>query len=510
MKIFVKYACAALFFLFTSCGNNKEYWHALPQQSAAIASIDFPHLADRAGLNGKNGEYGLQRLKDMVKSGLEGSGQLVDRVFKDATESGIDFNNKLYVFLGEDNAYLGCLAKVSSSSKLENVINSFTKEQICQPIRETDGCNWTVLGKWLLAYSDDALLLLADNKWSDPSKLVRQASMWLRQEESQSFASNTDFPQLQNTQSDITLWTSLQLLPRKVISPLTMGVSAELDLKKIKAITTVNFEAGKTVVDVTPLVTDHIVRQLSDKKMQSMSQIKGNHLDLFPAKTAFWTTANIKGQKFYQFLREIPSIQKFFDYSDLPITLDYSRLFDAIDGDVSFAITDPRHKEFIFYADVKQTEFLNFFTDLRPMIEKTNGMLLLEERGKDAFCFATRNGSVMNLRPGIKIFWFGVKDGRFYFTNNEKLIDQHVLGLSLRNKEWGKHVPGMNYFAVTDWTSLRAFEYLLQKDFLKGVPDIVPSYINDILIESADGQQLRCTIEHKDKKQNLIQLLFQL
>ena len=510
MKIVSKCACAALLFLLASCGTKNAYWNALPEESAAVASIDLPKLATRAGLDGKSGEAGLNRLKEMLKSGLEGSGQLVDRLFADAGASGIDFKDKVYVFSSEENAIFGLLAKVTSSSKLEDVIQTLTKEQICQPVRETEGCNWTVLGKWLFAYSDDALLILSDNKWSDPSKLVRQASMWLRQEEGQGFSAKADFQQLQSVQSDVSVWTSLQLLPRKVLSPLTMGLSAELDLKKIKAITSLNFEDGQVVLDIDPIVTDQIVHKLADKKTQSLGQVKGTYLDAFPAKTTSWMTAHVKGQQFYQFLREIPAVKKFFDYSDLPVTLDYGRIFDAIDGDVSFAITDTKRREFIFQADVTQTDFLKVFTDLRPMIAKTNGMLLFEERGKDAYCFATHDGSVMNLRPGVKIFWLGVKNGRFYFTNSEKLVDQRVLGLSLRNKEWGKRVPGQTFFAVSDWNGMQTFEYFMQQNWLKNLPKLVPDVMDYMTIESADGQHIRCIIKQKESKQNLIKLLFHL
>ena len=164
-----------------------------------------------------------------------------------------------------------------------------------------------------MAYSDDALLVLSDNKWSDPTKLVRQASMWLRQEEGQGFAAKPDFLKLQGANADVALWTSLQLLPRKIITPLIMGLSAELDLKKINAITTINFESGKIVLDVDPLITDPIVRKLMDEQSKSMQPIGGSHMDLFPAKTQFWMSANLKGHDFYQFMRDIPAIRKSFD-----------------------------------------------------------------------------------------------------------------------------------------------------------------------------------------------------
>lgn len=508
MKIIYRFICISLFFILLSCGSKTAYWNALPEQSAAIASIDIIQLAHRAGLNEEQGEQGIQQLKDMVKSGLEGSGQLIDRVFADATETGIDFKSKIYVFSSDENAILGFLAKVGSRSKLEDVLESLSKEQLCLPSRDTDGCNWTIIGKWLLAYSDDALLVLSDNKWSDPSKLVRQASMWLRQDGGQGFASKPDFVKLQEANADVALWTSLQLLPRKVITPLIMGLSAELDLKKIKAITTINFESGKIVLDVDPLITDPIVCKLMDEQSRSMEPIEGAHMDLFPAKTQFWISANLQGNDFYQFMRDIPAIRKSFDYTELPISLDWGRIFEAIDGDVSFTITDNFRKDYILWADVKQTEFLRFFTDLKPMIAKTNGMLLFEERGENAYCFAAHDGSVMNLRPGAKIFYLGVKNNRFYVTSNEKLIDQRVLGLSLRDKEWGKRVSGKKFFAVSDWKSLQTFEYFLQKELLTKFPKEISTHMNYLTIESADGKHVTCTIEQQNKNKSLIQLVF--
>ena len=508
-NIFKKSLHLALVFLLAGCAGGNDYQCALPEKPAAVVSFDLPKLATRAGLDAGNGDKVLNRFKAMVKSGLEGSGDMVDRIFADVAESGLDLENKVYFFTSEEMSTVGLLAKVLDSSKLESVVEVLHKQQLCQAVRETDGCHWTVIGKWLLAYSDHALLVLGDNKWSDPSKLVRQASMWLRQKEDQGFVSKPDFKKLQASHSDVVAYTSLQLFSRQTLAPLTMGLSAELDLNKIKALTAVNFENGKVTFDIDPLITDDIMNSLIDKKNQTMQPVKGTYLDVFPSKTAFWTTANLKGESFYKFLREIPAVRKFFDYSDLPITLDYGRIFDAIDGDVSMAITDPERGHFIMYADVTQTEFLKVFTELRPMIAKTNGMLILEDRGENAYCFATHDGSVLNMHSGPKIFWLGVKKGRFYFTNREDLIDSRVLGLSLRDCKWGERVAGQHFFAVSSWNGLRTFEYLMHQNFLSSVPKIVPPTMDQVTVESADGKHIRIEWVQTDKKQNLIQVLLQ-
>ena len=499
-----------LLLVFAGCSGGNDYKNALPEQSAAVVSMDLSRLATRAGLDAGQGDAAAGRFKNMIKSGLEGSGELVDRIFSDVSESGLDLRDKVYLFAGEEMSTAGLLAKVMDCSKLEGLLEVLHKQQLCPSVRETDGCQWTVLGKWLLAYSENAFLVLGDNRWSDPSKLVRQASMWLRQEGGQGFAAKPDFSQLQKANADVAAWTSLQLFPRQVLAPITMGLSAEMDLKEIKAITSVNFEEGKVVVDVNPLIADPIIRELMEKKMKTMDPIKGSYLDMFPSKTPVWITANLKGGDFYQFLRDIPAIRKFFDHSDLPVTLDYGRIFDAIHGDVAVALAEQGRKDFIVYADVNQTEFLSVFTELKPMFAKTNGMMQFLECGENAFRIGVRDGSVLNMRPGSKVFWLGVKNGHFYFTNKEELIDARVLGLTLRNLKWGKRVAGQRFFAVTTWNGLQVLEYLLQKNYSYVVPKILSASMDYMTVESANGESIHWEVMQKEKDQNLIyQLLHQ-
>lgn len=503
-KIIQNFLLSIMFVSFAGCDGGNDYTNALPEQAAAIVSLDLPRLAVRAGLEQGKGDAALHRVKQMIKSGLEGSGDWIDRIFSDPSEMGLSLNDKVYVFANDESAVTGILVKVVDSGRLESVIEALQKQQLCTALRETDGCRWTAMGKFLLAFSDDAFLLLADNKWSDPAKLVRQASSWLRQKENQGFAKKPDFQKLQEMTADISAWTSLQLLPRQVLMPLTMGWSAAFDWKQISAFSSICFEDGKVVSDIQLNIEDPLMKEWVEKKDHTLRGVKGTYLDAFPSKTPLWITANMKGQEFYSFLREIPAVRKYFDYSDLPVTLDYGRIFHAIDGDVSLAITDAMRGEFIVQAEVSQTEFLNVFTELRPVIAQTNGMISLVELGDNAYSLATVNGTLLNLRPGPKRFWFGVENGRFYFTNNEELINKRVLGLTLRDLKWGDRVPNKQMFMVAKWEGIRAFESLLQKHLLSSLHGTLSGLMDFMTIESVDGKHIHLEMIQKDLHRNLL------
>lgn len=491
----------AFAFLLAACGGKHDYRNAIPAKSAAVVSIDINSMSVKCGLSGDNtNQKLLTRLEKLVKSGLTGSEALVERIFNDAAESGLGLKDKIYFFAGEQAKMGGLIVKVTDAGKLEDVLEALKKQQVCTAVKETDGCKWTVIGNWLLAYNDGAMILVADNKGSNPQSLMRQASMWLRQKEGEGFSASDDFKSIEQKKGDIVVWSSLEVLPQEVVYPLTMGVSAELRLKDVKAVSTIDFVAGKTVVDVEMMVADKVMNNILDKKQQVTSTVKGGYLDMFPSATPFWATANIKGGEFYDFICGNPSVRRYFEKSMIP--LDFRSIFSAINGDVALAMSGQQGKEFIAYADVENDGFLESFEKLKPLAALSGGQVLLRNYGDKGYEFKTTDGSLVGLPQGYVELWIGVKDGKLYVTNKESLIDRRVLGLSLRNSKWGDRVEGQRFFMVTDLTSLNN---ILDLKNLKGAMSSILVFFDGLdylTVESADGNDVHVEILMKDKNRN--------
>ena len=497
---------SALAFLLAACGSNQDYRNAIPAKSAAVVSIDIKSMSEKSGLSGDNAnEKLLSRFENMVKSGLTGSEALVEKIFNDAGESGLGVNDKIYLFAGEQAKMGGLLVKVTDSGKLDNVLDVLKKQQVCAAVKESDGCKWTVLGNWLLAYNDNALVFVADNKGSNPQSLVRQASMWLRQKEGEGFSASDDFKSIEQKKGDIVLWSSLEVLPQEVVYPLTMGVSAELRLKDVKAVSTIDFVAGKTVVDVEMMVADKVMKDIMEKKQQVTSTVKGGYLDMFPSATPFWATANIKGGEFYDFICGNPSVRRYFEKSMIP--LDFRSIFSAISGDVALAMSGPEGKEFIAYADVKNDNFLESFERLKPLAALSGGQVLLRNYGDKGYEFKTTDGSLVGLPAGYIELWIGVKNGKLYVTNKESLIDRRVLGLSLRNSKWGNRVEGQRFFMASDLTSLNNIFDLKKLRGAMASALVFFGGLDYLTVESADGDNVHIEILMKDKNKNPLAML---
>lgn len=94
--------------MMVSCTGGNEYESALPEDAALVISVNPVSIVDKSGLSGETGKNAVQRLGDALKSGMQGSGQLIDKIIENPSESGIDFRRNLY-FLWNRNLFRpGC------------------------------------------------------------------------------------------------------------------------------------------------------------------------------------------------------------------------------------------------------------------------------------------------------------------------------------------------------------------------------------------------------------------
>lgn len=492
--------------LLASCSNKKNYENVLPKDAAMVVSVDLASVASKSGLSGENGKATVARLSEALKSGLDGSGELIDRITENPSESGLDLTEKVYYFVESGGISTGMVARVSDEGKLGELMEVLHNQQICDAPQEADGCIWASLGRVLVAYTDDAFLALLDPKGGEAKDMLHTASMLLRQKEG--FTASADFGRMKDAKGDIVMFSSLDLFPGEYVSPLTMGVSADLDLKNVKALSTINFEQGKVVVDVQNMTTDKVINGMIEKQLVATNPVQGSYLDAFPSGTFFWATGNVDGGKVYSLLCENPLIRQQFESSMMPI--DFEAIFNAIKGDMALAVMNPLQGKFIAYADVTNSEFLQTFEDLKPLLALTNGQMQLLNKGTDSYEFRIQDASMIGMRGGVAQFWFGVKDNRLYITNDAELIGARVLGLTLRDCPWGEKVTGKRFFMGMNFASISG----QAKQLLGANEQYAPiiSILNQadyLTVETVDYKTTRLELVTKDKNKNILQVLLE-
>lgn len=483
-----------------SCSPKTEYTHALPKNASIVVGMELDQMANKAGLNGSEGEKVVKKLKTLMKGGLQGdAAQLAERIIDQPSESGLSFDDKVYLFATPHAEALAILAKVTDEGKLETLMNVLQKESIATPLREESGCRWTQVGGALCAFNNGTFLLLQPSK-GDASGMKGTLLSLMRQKEGEGFASLPEFTKIEAPGNDIASVVNLSAVPYELTTPLRMGLSADIRLEDIKYFVSANFEPGKVVMNSESLISNPKILGFFDTMDKVIQPIQGKYLDYYQGNTLLWASGRIDGKELYRMLCQNPTIKQMLDNPLLPVDVEY--IFSSIQGDFAMGRSTLYTDNYLLYADVTNSDFLKTFEDLRPMLALTGGQIVLDNVGTDEYVMRTYEGN----------YYFGVKDNRLYVTNNRSFAEEagRTYGASMGVKPWSAEVKQNRLYASVNLSAIakayRSYSFTGNKQvdtFLM----LLINQCNYLNASMPDWRQGKAELVLNDKDQNLLKLL---
>lgn len=159
---------AMLIVFIAACSQKSEYTSAIPADASAVASINLKSLADKSGLKDKENEAAKQKMIEALKSGTTAATfQQLEKVLNNPKESGIDVDAPVYVFTSPSFPYASLVTKILDIDKLRISLDVMVKEQICQPVEETDGYSYAVVANQnIFAFNETTAMLVQVNRKS--------------------------------------------------------------------------------------------------------------------------------------------------------------------------------------------------------------------------------------------------------------------------------------------------------------------------------------------------------
>ena len=498
-KIFNNLLLIGILFL-VSCRPKTEYTHALPKNASIVVGMELDQMANKAGLNGSEGEKVVKKLKTLMKGGLQGdAAQLAERIIDQPSESGLSFDDKVYLFATPHAEALAILAKVTDEGKLETLMNVLQKESIATPLREESGCRWTQVGGALCAFNNGTFLLLQPSK-GDASGMKGTLLSLMRQKEGEGFASLPEFTKIEAPGNDIASVVNLSAVPYELTTPLRMGLSADIRLEDIKYFVSANFEPGKVVMNSESLISNPKILGFFDTMDKVIQPIQGKYLDYYQGNTLLWASGRIDGKELYRMLCQNPTIKQMLDNPLLPVDVEY--IFSSIQGDFAMGRSTLYTDNYLLYADVTNSDFLKTFEDLRPMLALTGGQIVLDNVGTDEYVMRTYEGN----------YYFGVKNNRLYVTNNRSFAEEagRTYGASMGVKPWSAEVKQNRLYASVNLSAIakayRSYSFTGNKQvdtFLM----LLINQCNYLNASMPDWRQGKAELVLNDKDQNLLKLL---
>ena len=485
----------AALLLLAACSPQTEYTHAIPKNASVVMGMELDEMATKAGLDGEGGEKVVAKLKTLVKGGLQGdAAQLAERIIEQPAESGLSFDDKVYLFATPHTEAIAVLAKVTDEGKVETLLEAFEKESLATPLREESGCRWTQMGGALCAFNNGTFLLLQPSR-GDAAGMKGTLLSLMRQEQGEGFSALPEFAKVKAEGNDMASVINLSAVPYEWTTPLRMGLSSNLRLEDIKYFVAANFEQGRVVVNSESLIQNPMVLSFFDAMDKVMQPIGGKYLDFYPGNTLLWAGGNIQGKTLYQMLCQNPTIKQVLDNPLLPVDVEY--IFSSIEGDFSIGFDN---QNYLLYADVTNSGFLKTFEDLRPLLALTGGQITLDNVGKDEYLMRTYYGN----------FWFGVKNNRLYVTNNGTWAEEagRTYGASLAVKPWASEVKDNRLLASLNMAEMANMRITLTGNAsVDGAIQLVKSQCNYLNASMTDWRHGKAELVLKDKDVNLLQWL---
>ena len=495
IKKLLRTGMLAALLLLAACSPQTEYTHAIPKNASVVMGMELDEMATKAGLNGATGEKVVAKLKTLVKGGLQGdAAQLAERIIEHPAESGLSFDDKVYLFATPHTEAIAVLAKVTDEGKVETLLEAFEKESLATPLREESGCRWTQMGGALCAFNNGTFLLLQPSR-GDAAGMKGTLLSLMRQEQGEGFSALPEFAKVKAEGNDMASVINLSAVPYEWTTPLRMGLSSNLRLEDIKYFVAANFEQGRVVVNSESLIQNPMVLSFFDAMDKVMQPIGGKYLDFYPGNTLLWAGGNIQGKTLYQMLCQNPTIKQVLDNPLLPVDVEY--IFSSIEGDFSIGFDN---QNYLLYADVTNSGFLKTFEDLRPLLALTGGQITLDNVGKDEYLMRTYYGN----------FWFGVKNNRLYVTNNGTWAEEtgRTYGASLAVKPWASEVKDNRLLASLNMAEMANMRITLTGNAsVDGAIQLVKSQCNYLNASMTDWRHGKAELVLKDKDMNLLQWL---
>jgi len=485
MKEFIKAGFVVALLALSACSPKTEYTNALPKNAAMVVAMELDGMAGKAGLNGASGEKAVEKLKSLIKGGLQGEASLLaERIIAQPSESGLSFDDKVYCFATPHVGAVAILAKVTDEGKLEKLLEVLVKESIVNPLREESGCQWTQVGGALCAFNKGTFLLMKPSK-GDAMSMKGTLLSLMRQKDGEGFASLPEYRKIEAEGNDIASVINLSVVPYEWTTRLRMGLSADIQLEDIKYFVSANFEQGKLVLNSESLIQNPKIQVFFDAMDKVMQPIGGKFLDYYQGNTMLWMGGNIQGKELYRMLCQNPSIRQVLDNPVLPVNVE--DIFSSIEGDFAIGCDNLASGNCLMYADVTNSRFLKTFEDIRPLLALTGGQIMLDIVGKDEYVMRTYYGN----------FWFGVKDNRLYVTTNPTWAEEagRTYGASLARKPWASEVKDNRLFASVN---LSGFKNLFLHD------------IDDVNVAMPDWRHGRAEVVLKDKRANMLKLIVEM
>lgn len=399
-----------VFATFSSCTRQPDYTNAIPGNATEVLSVNLQTLVQKAGLQEAENQVALDKLTEALKNGLSTElQQQLEDVIENPENLGIDFVAPVYFFRAEQPAVQGMTAKVVDRKRLEKVVEAICKDELFTGLQQTENYSYAYNEQTFVAFNGTTLLAFDTPSSMDIGQMHRNAEQLLNQSEAESATSQPFFARLQELKGDINGLINADRLTDFYPPQYAQTLPANLNLKALKLLGSLNFENGRITLRGNAYTEDASLQALIDRQASASRPAEGKFLPYFPQSTLTLFTLGINGEKLYDSLQAEESLRNQLT-PDQALLL--QSLLSAFQGDVTIGITGMSatgNLSFAAYAETNDPSILQNL--IQTGAKDLDGKLRITQLD---------NGDY-SLKTGSQTLYIGLR-GNDLFTTNDNLL----------------------------------------------------------------------------------------
>ncbi|MDR1415394.1 MAG: DUF4836 family protein [Odoribacteraceae bacterium] len=503
MKSTILLAAALLGMLFTNCQRSGDtpLYQAIPSDVALLYSLRVDQILDKSGV--------INNFLPMAESMLEGNeeGQFLIDILKDVNTMGIDLSDIVFFIANDGGGPNGAVvARLTDRLKFTDFLGHLAETGMVINVEKKEGFYQAGVDDNLLIFNDHLLIATQSIYGETLEQAAARVRALFTQAKEKSILGNDKFTQAFNTTDALLAYVNLAPFSRDPGFKQMLTLTG-MDISSVSGIMGISFPDGAMRMTTRVLSIDSALLQTQGRPLTL------SLLDYIPAAPAIATAIlNMDGQATYDNMQK--SLTNFLTLAAMnggfPAPtggmLQAFGLLQSINGEVMLNIASGTpYPAATLYAEVK---------DNRPL-DALNEWL--SEGPFQTFLTTTKladniyRAEVAPLRLSV---YYGIKDGRFFISNDEALKAHpgDKLDNSFKNTPVAKRVPAgaSGYFLLDISNLIQPIAFFAN---MRGGGGISPALMADIdqfqYLEAysiEDGKEVVLQLELKDKTKNVLKL----
>ena len=385
--------CAALFLLLCSCSKS-DYTKALPTASTALMYVDVSKT-------GGVGNSDLLRL--LLPSDSIG-------------DCGLDFSQKIYLFELPDGQCGACI-RVGDADQVGETLKKLEENDHCKGfVHEGGGVKTAILrDSWVVAYDDDAFLMLFSVAATDVQQAKSRLARYLRQDGERSEKFTRLFQKLNTMKSSAAAVGRGQTL----LKTTDFDLPKNIDAKQVQDAIVITVEDSVAYARIQRFSFDEKVEKALKEHESVLRPIQGRYAQMLPADNFFNIIFNTDGEKFLSEIQDMDFFKPLLASANA--ALDVNNIIKSIDGEVVISyfgdIVSLNGSQFSLIAELSHSQWLKDVGYWKTSCPKGSE---IKDWGKDSYCYIN----------GKELFYFGVvseqknaSSQQFYCGNTPEVAD---------------------------------------------------------------------------------------